>query len=179
MWLNIFWVFYYLGYNTCLTSSVSLDYSYVLPNFKAFMHLIRLYYDKKRLSFLSQKVYESITYLFNPALAIFKLSFISFYSVTNLKLQLWIISYGFFQSFIVQNIPFILVIFSKLVKLRSGSVYLKHFDFFEAWANVFGNELTSPDFLIQISISKHHFPPNVKILLHMLEIFFLAFIFNS
>jgi hypothetical protein len=85
-------------------------------------------------------MYKSILNQVNETIKIFELTINHFNSIAQLNLKLRIISDSFHESFIVQEIPFILVIIFNIIKMAlSRWINLKHFDFLKAWAHIFSN----------------------------------------
>lgn len=96
--------------DTSLTSSISLNYSDRLSNFEALSHMESFWLDIDRLWILSYKMNITIMDLFDDTLAIFELALCDFYTISNLNIELRIISDCFAESIIIKEVPFILVI---------------------------------------------------------------------
>ena len=118
--------------------------------------------------------------LLDQTVAVFELTFGNLDSISNLDLKLWVISDGFSKSLIVQEVPLILIVIVKLVKMRlRGLVDLEHLDLLKARAHVLCVELRSIELLVEESISEHHFPPNIEVLVEGSNVLFLAFVLHS
>lgn len=136
-------------------------------------------FDLKWFGLLCLKSYKAILNESNAAFAVFKLTLSDLDAVTDLDLQLRVISYGLVQSFIVEEVPLVLVIVFVFVEMRlCGRVNLEHFDFLETWANILCDEFVGFELLVQKSVSEHHLSPDIEVLLKWPIEFTLAFIFD-
>lgn len=117
-----------------------------------------------RLGVLSQKMNVPIMDLLDHPVAVFELTFGNLDTISNLNLKLRVISDSLTKSLIIQEVPLVLIVVIKLVKMRlSGWIDLKHFHLLKTWADVLNNEFRSIEFLIKESISEHHLSPDIEI----------------
>lgn len=118
--------------------------------------------------------------LLDLAIALFELTFGYLDSISNLDLKLGVIPDSLAQSLIVQEIPLVLIVIIEFVEVRlSCWIDLEHFYLLEARTDVLGDQLRGVKFLVQETVSKHHFSPDVEILAQRLDVLLLAFVLHS
>jgi len=162
-----------------LSCPVALNDSHTFADFEAFFDNMCPCFDLKWFGLLCLKSDEAILYECDEAFAVFELTLHDLDTVTDLDLQLRIISDGLVQGVVVEEVPLVLVIVLVFVEVGLCSwVYLEHFDFLKTWANIFGDEFICFELLVQKSISEHHFSPDVEVLLKWPIKLPLAFIFD-
>ena len=163
-----------------LASSVSLNYPHRLSNLEALSHLECLGSHLHRFVLFGHKVNIPILDMLDDSFAVLELSLKHLDPITDLDLELWVISYGFHESIVVEKIPLILVLVHKLVEVRLGCrVHLEHFDLLETWANIFGEELVCTELLVEEPVPEHHLTPEIELLEEWLVHFSLALIFHA